>query len=149
MTFAKLEVTFAVVYLLSVTCPKLAMLSLFLRIFVEKWHRVACYILMGILCATAISTIVANLTQCIPLAFLWDPTIKGHCFNQNAYWAWGSLPNIITDVMMIVLPIPAIWKIQLSWKDKIGVMLTFMTGGMCVFYPELPKGRLHDLKGTS
>ena len=128
VVFAKLVISFAIFYLLGMTFPKLAMLCMFLRIFVAPWQRTACYILMFILCATAVGDIIANYLQCIPLSHLWGES-PGTCFDQNAYWRWGTFPNIVTDVFMIVLPIPTVFKIQLSWKDKIGVLLTFLTAG--------------------
>jgi hypothetical protein len=73
------------------------------------------FALLFALVGTATGDIVANLTMCIPLEFVWDPTIKGgHCFDQNVYWPWGSLPNILINIAMILLPISAIWKVQLS-----------------------------------
>lgn len=130
VVFAKLVISFAIFYLLGMTFPKLAMLCMFLRIFVSPVQRGITYILMFVLCATAVADIIANYLQCIPLSHLWDPTGDGYCFNQNAYWRWGTFPNIVTDVFMIFLPIPTVLKIQLSWKDKIGVLLTFLVGGV-------------------
>lgn len=129
--FLKLTYAFANINCFSVIFPKLAMLCFFLRIFVEPWHRRVCYILMGVLAATAIATTVSNLTQCIPLMLVWDPTkAGGKCFNQKLFWAFVSLPNIITDLIMLVLPAPVIWKIRLSWKDKVGLILTFAAGSL-------------------
>jgi len=86
---------------------------------------------MGVLIASAVCNIIANILQCIPLSAAWDLNDHGkHCFDQNAYWRWGSFPNILTDVVMLGLPIPAISKLRLSWKDKIGLLLTFLAGGM-------------------
>lgn len=36
--------------------------------------------------------------------------------------------NILTDVMMLILPIPVIWKIQTSKTVKLGLILTIATG---------------------
>lgn len=130
--FKKLTFVFAIIYIPSVMFPKLAMLCFFLRIFVQPWQRRACYILMGVLVATAVATFIANLIQCVPLEFAWDvKEISGaHCFNQQLFWSLISLPNIITDIVILALPVPVIYKIQLSWKDKIGLILTFATGSM-------------------
>ncbi|MCJ1344611.1 hypothetical protein MMC31_002814 [Peltigera leucophlebia] len=127
----KISYVFAVINCFSVMFPKLAMLCFFLRIFIERWHRVTCYILMGVLVATAVATLAANLAQCIPLKVLWGTTEAAEkCINQQLLWALSSLPNIITDLIMLALPVPVIWKIQLSWKDKVGLMLTFGTGSI-------------------
>ncbi len=90
---------------------------------------------MGFLVATAVATFIANLTQCVPLEFAWDVIeVAGpRCFNQKLFWSLISLPNIITDLVMLALPVPIIFKIQLSLKDKVGLMLTFATGSMYVY----------------
>ena len=129
--FGKGTLGFATSYLVGMTLPKISMLCTFLRIFVEKWQRNACYVLIFILLGTLLGDIVANFVQCVPLPYLWDKTIEGgYCFNQNGYWRWGTFPNIITDICLLLLPIPTVWKIQLSFKDKIGVLVTFLLGGM-------------------
>ena len=130
--FLKMEITFATLYFLSITLPKLTMLSLFLRIFVVKWQRIASYTIGAILLATALANIIANVTQCVPLEYLWNKEVAGKCFDQNAYWRWASLPNILTDVVMLGLPVPAIWGAQMGWKDKLGVGLTFFAGSLYV-----------------
>ena len=130
--FKKLTFVFANIYLLSVMFPKLAMLCFFLRIFVQRWQRRACYILMGVLVATALVTFITNLVQCVPLEFAWnvERVAGAHCLNQQLFWSLISLPNIITDLVMLALPVPVICKIQLSWKDKVGLLLTFAAGSM-------------------
>ncbi|KAF7854726.1 hypothetical protein EAF04_010294 [Stromatinia cepivora] len=129
-TFLKMEITFAILYILSITLPKLTMLSLFLRIFVIKWQRRASYLIAAILLATALANIIANVTQCIPLNYLWDKQEKGKCFDQNAYWRWASLPNILTDVAMLALPVPMIMGTMMGWRDKAGVGITFLAGSL-------------------
>ncbi|KAG9232644.1 hypothetical protein BJ875DRAFT_514113 [Amylocarpus encephaloides] len=129
--FIKFEVAFSVVYIHSVTYPKLAMLSLFLRIFIGKWQRVFCYALMVVLVLSCIAGTLTQVFQCIPLHRFWDINDHGHsCFDQLAAWRWGSLSHIVTDLIMIALPIPTILKLGLSWKDKIGVSLTLLMGGI-------------------
>lgn len=129
-TFLKMEITFAILYILSITLPKLTMLSLFLCIFVIKWQRRASYLIAAILLATALANIIANVTQCIPLEHLWDKQKKGKCFDQNAYWRWASLPNILTDVAMLALPVPMIMGTMMGWRDKAGVGITFLAGSL-------------------
>lgn len=125
-----MEITFTILYILSITLPKLTMLSLFLRIFVNRQQRRASYIIAIILLATALANIIANVTQCVPLDYLWDKHGDGTCFNQNSYWRWASLPNILTDILMLGLPVPVILGTQMGWRDKAGVGVTFFAGSL-------------------
>jgi hypothetical protein len=130
--FMKLQIPHITIYAAAVTFPKLAILGLFLRIFTKQWHRVCCQLLIVLVAATGIAVVIVTCFQCRPLAYLWDP--EGHpgarCIDINAFWRWGSFPNIITDVMILLLPVPCIWKLQLSTRDKVGLIVTFATGSV-------------------
>jgi hypothetical protein len=70
-------------------------------------------------------------TMCRPFAFNWDKKIRGgKCLNQWAIYSWFGLPNILTDVAMLLLPLQTIWKLQVSRNQKIGLSITFLTGSM-------------------
>jgi hypothetical protein len=115
----------------TVIFPKLAILAIYLRIFSKKSCRAACYVVAGILIGNWLGTTIAGFFMCIPFNFLWDRTIPGgHCFSINSYFRWASLANIITDVVMLVLPLPVIWKIQTTTNTKIGLTITFATGSL-------------------
>ena len=129
--WAKFVLIIPELYLAAVTFPKLAILALYLRIFITAPYRIACWALATVLVANWIATTVAGFLTCNPLDYLWDQTVPGgHCFNINAYFRWPSLTNVITDVLMLILPLPVIWKIQTSRNVKIGLTLTFATGSM-------------------
>ena len=40
--------------------------------------------------------------------------------------------NFASDIYILCVPIAAIWKLQLSPKNRLGMMLLFMTGAMYV-----------------
>ncbi|KAF6229653.1 hypothetical protein HO173_011299 [Letharia columbiana] len=68
---------------------------------------------------------------CQPLAFFWDLIIPGgHCIDINAFFRWFSLPNILTDVAMLVPPQALVWTLKVTRHQKIGLTLTFLTGSV-------------------
>ena len=120
-------------YLAAALFPKLAILAIYLRIFTTRPqhpYRWTCWVLAGILIATWFANTLAAFLMCTPLDFLWDKTINGHCFDIHTYYIWSSLPNILTDVLMLVLPLPLIWKLHTSHNIKIGFIITFAIGSM-------------------
>ena len=38
--------------------------------------------------------------------------------------------SILVDWYLLILPIPAVWSLQLSTAKKFGVLIVFMTGGL-------------------
>ena len=130
--FFKAQLVFTLNYLLGVTFPKLAILSLYLRLFLPGFYRIVTYMLFGILVANAIANCVVAGLQCRPFAYNWDKTIPGgSCLTHvDAWYLWASLPNIITDLVMLVLPMPVIWGLHMSKRNKIGLTLIFCTASM-------------------
>jgi hypothetical protein len=69
--------------------------------------------------------------QCRPLSYVWDKSIHGgRCIDQVAMFRFGAIPNTATDVFMLVLPMPLLWKLKVSLKMKIGLFLTFILGNV-------------------
>lgn len=126
VNWAKLLMAVEWIYLVAVTLPKLSILSMYLGIFTTKSYRR----IIHVLAVTLINKASLSL-GCQPLAFFWDPTIPGgHCIDINAFFRWISLPNILTDVAMLVPPQPLVWTLKAIRHQKIGLTLTFLTGSV-------------------
>jgi hypothetical protein len=129
--WAKHLVAVEYVYLIGVNVPKLAILVLYYRLFPVKVIRGFIYGLMAFLIGLTISTVVTASVACIPFAANWDLTLpKYHCINKEAFFIWASLPNIISDLVMVILPMPVVWKLQTTTRLKIGLTITFIVGGL-------------------
>ncbi|KAF2150163.1 hypothetical protein K461DRAFT_323616 [Myriangium duriaei CBS 260.36] len=128
--FGKLVLVVPILYLAAVCLPRVAILVFYLRIFTLGRQRTATWAIMIVIIATAVGGIIAGLVQCIPLNYVWNKSVEGHCFDTTAYYRYASLPNTITDVFMILLPIPAVWSLHTSRSTKIGLTITFLTGSV-------------------
>ena len=70
--------------------------------------------------------------QCIPVNALWRPSISHRCIAVGpALTAMGSL-NIITDAVILGLPLPLLWKLNTTNVQKLQLMGIFLTGGLWV-----------------
>merc|ERR1712072_494387 len=69
-------------------------------------------------------------TQCIPMSTYWDPTVEGTCININDFFYSTNIFTIITDIMIIGLPIATLWKLNCPRAQKYGIMLAFLLGGI-------------------
>lgn len=115
--------------------PRVVMLTLYLRVFTEKGYRVACYILMWLVIALGVADILTGALECIPVEYLWDKSIPGHCIDLPLFFRWGTLPNGIMDFFMLILPQPVIWKLQVNVQVKIGLAVTILTGSVYESHP--------------
>lgn len=126
--WAKVLISTPILYSLSVTLPKVVILVLYHRIFATPAFRIANYIIMGMVIGLFIAAFITAVLTCIPLKAWWDHSVKGVCIDVTNYYRYGSLPNSILDLIMLVLPLPVIWKLQTSRRNRIGLTLTFLTG---------------------
>jgi hypothetical protein len=92
-------------------------------------------IIMAVIVLWCISQILVAAFTCIPLAGLWDPTIKAVCnpIGPDAQFYMGSIGNIITDVVILVLPIPIVWNLNLRKAQKTVLYVVFGVGFLSVF----------------
>ena len=72
---------------------------------------------------------LVTMFECIPLDKAWNHEIKGgHCIDLHAaYLATGAV-NVISDSLILLLPMLAIWRLRMSPKQKIGISAVFATG---------------------
>lgn len=120
----------ATIYLCSVTFSKLAILDTYLHIFIDKFSRYAVYAVGSVVILSLVVNLPTVIAQCRPVSFLWDPVPGGWCNDTHAHFTWASLPNILTDFMMLILPIPMIVKLHASWRVKAGIFITFLVGSL-------------------
>ena len=134
ITFAlKASMAFVTVYFVSVTITKLVILAFFLRSFGTRSHlgyRYTCFALMVILIATCIANLFAHFLRCRPLSKYWNPELEGYCFNQTAFSIWSTFPNIVTDVIMLLLPFRVVWDLRTGLSTKLGLIFVFLTGSL-------------------
>ncbi|KAI9788794.1 MAG: hypothetical protein M1816_006575 [Peltula sp. TS41687] len=118
-----------IIYVFAVSMSKLAILCLYLRIFTTRPYRRACYGIAVVIILSFLAGIILSLSMCRPIAYRWDKAIPGgSCGDIMTAYRWISFPNLITDVAMLILPLPVIWGLQMGRNQKIGLTLTFLTG---------------------
>ena len=113
------------------TAVKFSILHLYLTIFPSRTFCRVCYATMVVSFAYLLSVILETFVLCRPVQYNWDKTIKGTC-DKNimvGYILSGST-NLLLDVIVVVLPMPVLWKLRLPWGKKIGIMAMFSLGAL-------------------
>ncbi|KAL1867792.1 hypothetical protein Plec18167_008538 [Paecilomyces lecythidis] len=108
---------------------KTSIMLFFFRIFgTKRSFRISVAVVMTIVWMWAISVVLETLLLCRPLAYNWDTTIDGVCGERNATFVAAGTLNLVTDLMVMALPIPHIWKLKLSVAKKLALCLVFCMG---------------------
>ena len=127
---------FEAMYALANASVKFSILMFYIRIFgTDRKFRRNVYIVGGIVAAWATHIVLETFLICRPLSMNWDPAAGGHCGNRNVMFVVAGATNMVTDIMVMALPIPALWKLQMPMIRKIGLMAVFSLGRLCVKMP--------------
>ncbi|OCL01218.1 hypothetical protein AOQ84DRAFT_268980, partial [Glonium stellatum] len=51
--------------------------------------------------------------------------LGNRCFNRAAFWDYFGVTNIITDLILILLPVNVLWKIQINRGRKAAILSCF------------------------
>lgn len=77
-----------------------------------------------------LALIVAFNIACTPVEANWNVLINGDCTRVDTKYTniSASAFNLISDVLILLIPQRVIWKLNMSTKRKIGVSLVFAVG---------------------
>ncbi|KAH9216680.1 hypothetical protein DL95DRAFT_362975 [Leptodontidium sp. 2 PMI_412] len=119
------------IYLTSVALPKLSVLVLYLRIFTTRGCQISAQGTIALVTLNWVAFVVSCLLQCRPLAFWWDRTIEGgSCFDVQAFYRAMCVPNLFTDLIVMLLPMQPILKLRLEVFKKIALLIIFLTASI-------------------
>lgn len=131
------------VYLLGLTVIKCSVILQLLRFMVDPKVRKLCLVLLALVCTHGLAVSIASICSCIPVAYFWDKTIEGgHCMNLMVFWYCNSSFNIITDLIVIAIPISVLRSLQIPKRQKYCLVGVFALGGFVCIMSIL---RLHSL----
>lgn len=119
---------------------KATILLLYLRLFgINRKTKWTIRGLLVVLFAYYFASIVAKSTTCIPLRKLWIPDIDGHCFENDILLLTDCAVSIISDLTILILPMPLIWDLRMPIRRKMELTAVFSLG---ILYVELVQNPL-------
>ncbi|KAI4255881.1 MAG: hypothetical protein L6R42_006511 [Xanthoria sp. 1 TBL-2021] len=65
---------------------------------------------------------------CSPREKIWNPLKEGHCLNLNLSLFINRLFNILSDIIILVLPAKTVWSLQIPRRKRIRIVALFATG---------------------
>lgn len=112
---------------------KVAILLLYQRVFdvghANQWFPITIKVCMGLLFVGEFAFIFLIAFQCFPVASIWDKTITdAKCINLDKAYLVGALLTIGADLILIIMPIPALRKLQISQRKRIALSIVFGIG---------------------
>ena len=116
------------------TCIWLAKASLIfqlIRIFTPMKSGAvywACHALIWANLAVNIAATFTILFECHPIDATWNPFLGNDCIDRNVILVITAAVNVFSDLLNLLLPIWAIWHLQMAPERKLGISAVFATG---------------------
>ncbi|KAI4188991.1 MAG: hypothetical protein LQ346_005198 [Caloplaca aetnensis] len=131
---------------------KFSILYFYHRIFAVPKFTIWCTIIAIVTLAWFIAFVIASFLTCRPLKCSWDPTgptCKCFDFRKIGYYI-TTPPDILTNLAILVLPMPWLWGLQMKMKRKLAVTFIFLLGsfsaaGSVVRIPFLSELKVNDI----
>ncbi|KAF2277307.1 putative alpha-xylosidase [Westerdykella ornata] len=118
-----------VIYAFASVIPKLAILVLYHHVFATRKFRIMSWALAAFLVGQIVCNTIVLLAACRPFEANYNPIVPGAtCINRELFFTWATLPNIVTDIIMLALPLPVVWGLHNTLRIKLGLTFTFLVG---------------------
>lgn len=122
----------ATCYTITLALVKAAILLQWIRIFAPRATRGAffwtCHAILWTNLLFYLSTTVAGNLICVPFQRIWDKTVPGVCYNGRTLNMTIGAFNLASDICILLLPQRVIWRLNMSFRKKLGIALTFAVG---------------------
>ena len=111
---------------LSITLTKLSALAFYLRVFEgNRRFNMAVYITAALSFAYFIFSGCFTF-RCKPVRKGWDWDAPGECPSQAAGYVISAIWDAILDIVILVMPVPVLWKLQMQPSRKWLLMGVFL-----------------------
>ncbi|KAK3904713.1 hypothetical protein C8A05DRAFT_13457 [Staphylotrichum tortipilum] len=127
-TILKMLVSYELIYATSISTIKTSILFFYLRVFVNRGLGMATKIALAFVLTWSVGNILQVFLICRPFAKTYSLTVEGTCGNQVASFIAIGAFNIITDVIILSLPLPTVWSLKMSTPAKLGLTGIFLVG---------------------
>lgn len=121
---------FQLVYVNALAVIKASVLCFYARIFTNLGLRSCIKVMLGIVIVWALSFSMAMIFACKPVAFQWNLLAPGGgvCGDLIALYAALIATNIVTDLVIMGLPLYTIWHLKMRGVEKAGLTACFALG---------------------
>ncbi|KAL3469753.1 hypothetical protein BJX99DRAFT_264889 [Aspergillus californicus] len=120
-------------------CPmalltKIALLSIIIRIFAPYRGKILfIYVFLAALAVYYIIAEIVKIRMCDPVPAYWTGA-PASCLDQRAALLADTIISLISDILILVLPLPLTWSLQMSRNRKLRVIGMLSAGGLATAF---------------
>lgn len=111
---------------------KTSILLFYKRIFTSRSFKRNIYILIFFTAGYSFASVLVNIFSCKPISGSWELALAATavCINRPVFYFAQAGLGIFTDFATLAAPLPFLWALQMPFKQKLGVSVVLMMGGL-------------------
>lgn len=117
-------------YVTAVAFIKISILAMYLRIFPSREFKIASYSIGATIVAWWFAIAAVCIFQCNPIYVAWAPWMAGECIDLRGSFIGNAVPNILTDVVILIMPMKQVWHLHATAAQKLSLLCTFGLGSL-------------------
>lgn len=117
------------VYVPSLGLAKASLIILYYRIIsAKRAYRLILYAIAAVVAGYSVAITFALIFACRPIAKAWNAALPGSCVSSNGLYIATAVTNTVTDVALIIVPVPVVVSLHMPFAQKVGLFLVFVVG---------------------
>ncbi|KAI9724600.1 MAG: hypothetical protein M1828_003623 [Chrysothrix sp. TS-e1954] len=134
----RLLIAGAMLYDTAVSLAKFSALFFYLRVFRSpgnRWFQISVWTTFALAVAWLLYAWFITIFQCQPIAAAWTAELKATatCVSPFDFFSSSAISNLIIDVVILILPLPMLWRLQMKFAKKLLIAGVFVCGYCVVF----------------
>ncbi|KAL8637525.1 MAG: hypothetical protein Q9228_005210 [Teloschistes exilis] len=117
-----------ILYIVSLALTKVSILLLYRRIFPQRNYHLILWGVGTFVAAFTFANVVFVIFSCHPIQGAWNPFIKAKCINGEAAVLAVAVLTTVTDLIILGLPLPLVWKLHLPALQRLQLTGVFLIG---------------------
>ncbi|KAF5619825.1 integral membrane protein PTH11 [Fusarium tjaetaba] len=118
-----------ILYAVCTACSKMALALFYRGLSPQRWWKWSVYSVFFLVAGYNLAILLVVLFRCTPFKKSWDLTIlEGSCVDRGAVYVCTAALGILSDLILLIMPLPMILQLQMPRRQKVGLVVLFVIG---------------------
>ncbi|RGP73804.1 hypothetical protein FSPOR_1498 [Fusarium sporotrichioides] len=118
-----------ILYAVCTAFSKMALALFYRKLSPQRWWRWSVYGVLFLVAGYNLTITLVILFGCVPFEKSWDHTmLEGTCVNRPAVYTCTAGLGILSDLILLVMPLPMVLRSQIPRRQKAGLVVLFAIG---------------------
>lgn len=104
------------------------MILLYKRLFPTRLYQIILHIALVCVIITGLWMVFSAFFFCVPVRAFWDPRAPQNCLPKRVVWCLNASIQIVSDLIIVILPMPVLTQLRLPRRQKFALVLVFALG---------------------